>query len=78
MSLRKASSIELRFSSLRSKGSCPASRKARCDKALEYYEKLKAECVDTQVSYEERVKACQDVIDALKEAYKTLDSKSVE
>jgi len=31
-----------------------------------------------KVSYEERVKARQDEIEALKEAYKVLDSKSVE
>merc|ERR1719440_1002593 len=47
-------------------------------KANDYFEVLKPECIEVKVSYEERVKARQDEIDALKEAYKTLDSKSVE
>jgi len=42
------------------------------DKALEYYEKLKAECVDTQVSYEERVKMREEEIQSLQEALKVL------
>merc|ERR1719199_56081 len=32
------------------------------DKALDYYEKLKAECVDTKVSYEERVQMREEEI----------------
>jgi hypothetical protein len=47
-------------------------------KANDYFEVLKPECIEVKVSYEERVKARQDEIEALKEAYKTLDSKSVE
>merc|ERR1719198_1180598 len=42
------------------------------DKALEYYEKLKAECVDTQVSYEERVRMREEEIQSLQEALKVL------
>jgi len=42
------------------------------DKALEYYEKLKAECVDTQLSYEERVKMREEEIQSLQEALKVL------
>jgi hypothetical protein len=47
-------------------------------RANDYFEVLKPECIEVQVSYEERVKARQDEIEALKEAYKTLDEKSVE
>jgi hypothetical protein len=47
-------------------------------KANDYFEVLKPECIEVKVSYEERVKARQDEIEALKEAYKVLDSKSVE
>merc|ERR1719160_1230717 len=42
------------------------------DKALEYYEKLKAECVDTGVSYEERVKMREEEIASLQDALKVL------
>jgi len=42
------------------------------DKALEYYEKLKAECVDTKVSYEERVRMREEEIQSLQEALKVL------
>merc|ERR1719506_1779553 len=42
------------------------------DKALEYYESLKAECVDTQVSYEERVRMREEEIQSLQEALKVL------
>merc|ERR550537_1711052 len=42
------------------------------DKALEYYEKLKAECVDTKLSYEERVQMREEEIQSLQEALKVL------
>merc|ERR1719506_2249019 len=42
------------------------------DKALEYYDKLKAECVDTQLSYEERVQMREEEIQSLQEALKVL------
>jgi len=42
------------------------------DKALEYYEKLKAQCVDTKVSYEERVQMREEEIVSLQEALKVL------
>jgi len=47
-------------------------------KANDYFEVLKPECIEVKVSYEERVQARKDEIEALKEAYKVLDSKSVE
>jgi hypothetical protein len=46
------------------------------DKALEYYDKLKAECVDTQLSYEERVKMREEEIQSLQEALKVLAGES--
>jgi len=42
------------------------------DKALDYYDKLKAECVDTKVSYEERVQMREEEIVSLQEALKVL------
>merc|ERR1719218_131794 len=42
------------------------------DKALDYYDQLKAECVDTKVSYEERVQMREEEIQSLQEALKVL------
>merc|ERR1719223_516559 len=41
-----------------------------------YYDELKPQCVETHVSFEERAAMRQDEIQALKEAYKILDSKT--
>jgi len=46
------------------------------DKALEYQEYLKPVCLEVHVSYEERVRRRKEEIEALKEAYQILDSKS--
>merc|ERR1719253_985840 len=42
------------------------------DKALDYYDKLKAECVDTKVSYEDRMQMREEEIQSLQEALKVL------
>jgi len=42
------------------------------DKAVEYYEKLKPTCVDSGISYEERVKRREEEIQSLQEALKIL------
>jgi len=42
------------------------------DFALDYYDKLKSQCIEVKVSYEERVKMRQEEIDALKKAYEIL------
>merc|ERR1719460_2540482 len=47
------------------------------DEALEYYAKLKKECVDTGLSYEERVKLREEEIQSLQEALKVLAAESV-
>merc|ERR1719356_2020947 len=47
------------------------------DKAMEYYEKLKAECVDTKVSYEERVQMREEEIQSLQEALKVLTGEDL-
>ena len=44
------------------------------DSALSYYEKLKPECIEVKVSYEERVAMREQEIEALQEAYKVLDN----
>merc|ERR1719329_285648 len=46
---------------------------AEADKEYKHKTEVKTECIEVKVSYEERVKARQDEIEALKEAYKTLD-----
>jgi len=45
------------------------------DKALDYQQYLKPICLEVHVSYEERVARRKEEIEALKEAYKILDSK---
>lgn len=47
-------------------------------KANQYFERLKPECIEVKVSYEERVAARKAEIAALKDAYKLLDQKTVE
>jgi hypothetical protein len=42
------------------------------DFALDYYDKLKPQCIEVHVSYEERAKRRQEEIDALNQAYKIL------
>merc|ERR1712028_180949 len=42
------------------------------DKALDYYDKLKAECFDTKLSYEGRVQMREEEIVSLQEALKVL------
>eukprot|EP00747_Dinoflagellata_sp_TGD_P160282 gnl/TRDRNA2_/TRDRNA2_177964_c2_seq15.p1 gnl/TRDRNA2_/TRDRNA2_177964_c2~~gnl/TRDRNA2_/TRDRNA2_177964_c2_seq15.p1 ORF type:complete len:658 (+),score=256.78 gnl/TRDRNA2_/TRDRNA2_177964_c2_seq15:55-2028(+) len=46
---------------------------AELDKANEYYEYLKPQCLEVKVSYEERVAKRKQEIESLKEAYKILD-----
>merc|ERR1719261_108159 len=47
-------------------------------KANSYYEQLKPECTEVQVSYEERAAGRKAEIEALKDAYATLDQKGQE
>jgi len=47
-------------------------------KATDYFNKLKPECIEVKVSFEERVAARKAEVAALKDAYQLLDSKSVE
>jgi len=51
---------------------------AELDKALEYYDKLKEQCVDTGLSYEERKEAREEEIQSLKEALQMLEASDVE
>merc|ERR1719235_3054158 len=48
---------------------------AELDKAIEYYESLKPQCLEVKVSYEERVAKRKQEIESLKEAYKVLDEQ---
>merc|ERR1719359_463133 len=47
------------------------------DAALAYYEKLKPTCVDSGITYEERVKRREEEIQSLKEALKILSGESI-
>jgi hypothetical protein len=47
------------------------------DAALAYYEKLKPECVDKGLSYEERVQKRQEEIESLQEAMKILSQEDL-
>jgi len=47
------------------------------DAALAYFEKLKPDCLDTGLSYEERVRKRKEEIVSLQEAYKILDGEEV-
>jgi len=47
------------------------------DAAMAYYEKLKPTCVDTGITYEERVKRREAEIQSLKEALKILSGESI-
>merc|ERR1719181_508871 len=49
-----------------------------CDKALEELEELKPVCIDTGMSYEERVEKREEEIEALQKALCQLDPKGVE
>jgi len=47
------------------------------DAAMAYYEKLKPTCVDSGITYEERVKRREAEIQSLKEALKILSGESI-
>merc|ERR1719487_3037714 len=53
-----------------------ATTQEELDAALAYYDKLKPECIEVKVSYEERVKMREEEIESLKEAYKILNENS--
>jgi hypothetical protein len=48
------------------------------DKAVAYYEKLKPTCVDSGITYEERVKRRNDEIQSLQEALKILSGEDIQ
>merc|ERR1712137_1542779 len=47
------------------------------DAAMDYYDKLKPDCLDAGLSYEERVQKREEEIQALKEALQVLNQESV-
>jgi len=64
-------------SDLRSTKKELAMTQAELDKALDYYAKLKADCLDTGLSYDERVKAREEEIQSLQEALKILQGEDI-
>jgi len=53
-----------------------AATSEQLDKAEAYFAELKPQCIQVHVSFEERYARRQEEIEALKQAYKILDSKS--
>jgi len=53
------------------------SAQEQLEAANAYYEKLKPSCIDTGMSYEERVKRRRDEIEALKEALRILSGEDI-
>eukprot|EP00746_Dinoflagellata_sp_MGD_P148727 gnl/MRDRNA2_/MRDRNA2_80896_c0_seq1.p1 gnl/MRDRNA2_/MRDRNA2_80896_c0~~gnl/MRDRNA2_/MRDRNA2_80896_c0_seq1.p1 ORF type:complete len:718 (+),score=254.10 gnl/MRDRNA2_/MRDRNA2_80896_c0_seq1:80-2155(+) len=47
------------------------------DAALEYYDKLKPDCIDTGISYEERVARRKEEIESLQEALRILNGEEI-
>merc|ERR1719243_519287 len=47
------------------------------DAAMAYYDKLKPQCVDSGITYEERVKRREEEIQSLKDALKILSGESI-
>merc|ERR1719324_1426482 len=47
------------------------------DASLQYYEKLKPQCIDSGVSYEDRVARRKEEIESLKEALQILEGEAV-
>jgi vacuolar-type H+-ATPase subunit I/STV1 len=47
------------------------------DKALDYYDKLKEDCLETGLSYEDRVRMRQEEIQSLKEALRILNGEDI-
>merc|ERR1719197_1749687 len=47
------------------------------DAAMDYHAKLKADCIDTGLSYAERVKAREEELQSLKEALAMLDEQNL-
>merc|ERR1719456_1679486 len=47
------------------------------DAALKYYDKLRPDCVDSGITYEERVKRRKEEIESLQDAYKILAGEDV-
>jgi len=47
------------------------------DKALYYYDKLKEDCLETGLSYEDRVRMRQEEIQSLKEALRILSGEDI-
>jgi len=59
-------------SSLHTAKSDMKATQASLDKAMKYYEKLKPDCVDSGITYEERVKRREEEIESLQQALKIL------
>merc|ERR1719263_1343562 len=47
------------------------------DAAMAYYDKLKPQCVDSGITYEERVKRREEEIQSLKDALKILSGEGI-
>lgn len=80
----KSQDIEFKTSKKQDEESALVSKKAdledtqnELDKALTYFDKLKPSCVDSAVSYEDRVASREQEIESLKEALKILNGQEL-
>jgi hypothetical protein len=74
ISLEEATKVDKETALHTSKGDLKEAQSA-LDQALKYYEKLKPSCVDTGISYSERVQRRQAEIQSLQEALKILSDE---
>jgi len=54
-----------------------SSTQTELDAAMQYYEKLKPSCVDSGLSYQERVGRREEEIQSLKEALRILEGEDI-
>jgi uncharacterized protein YoxC len=77
-SAHKAETKTNRESDLHSADTELKTTQEQLDKAVAYYEKLKPTCVDSGITYEERVKRRNDEIQSLQEALKILTGEDIQ
>jgi len=73
----KTGSKQNREQSLEEKRSDLGGTQKELDAALQYYEKLKPSCIDSGISYDDRVARRKEEIDSLQQALQILNGEDV-